>query len=409
MTIILKKTKIKSYLLGLIYIAALVNVVHIGRISLLTLFTALFCVIVILESIANWKIRVSSGHDLIIVVLLLLVISWLSILWSVDKSITIQKNYAYTILPIFFIISQMANFEVEDKEIVKKFIVGGSVIFVFFVCITQGIKGIISGRFALTTEMDQNATCALLFLMFVVEDQRIADKKEQGKSDLFNKVLLVIITWLYFMTGSRGGLIALVAYIFIVYFFSHKRKMRFLLVGILVGMFFYGIAPYILPTNIYDRLFTISSYEMTLNSTKTRVAIWTYCIEEVIPQMEWYGLGTGVPPYIIGGHFGYIYRGIHNTYLAMYMEYGILGLPVFLFFLLKIYKDRKCSRDIRSIAILVSTCIIIFFLESYSRTYFWIILVYITMVSGVKVRNREDKLINDDVKKSINGKTSAVY
>jgi O-antigen ligase len=212
-------------------------------------------------------------------------------------------------------------------------------------------------------------------LVFLKRRKQLIEIK---RSRLAIDLLIVLIGWLYLMTGSRGGLLALAGLIVIPVLLSTNKDKIFRIIGLLllvIGIV-YVIAPIVLPDNIYLRLFTSGSYIDTIDSTKNRVAIWQYSWNSLLPEFKLMGFGSGLPKYMIGPYFGFAYRSLHNTYLTMIFEYGIIGLPIFISLLFILIKDAGKRKDSYSLGAMIGICFIIFFLDGYPRTYMWNILTY---------------------------------
>jgi len=368
---------INAYLLGVIYIAATLNTIRLfEQVSLLTLVTALFCAMVVLEFLGR-GFEAQFLHPYFLLPLLLIALCWASGLWTVIPSVTATQNYSYTILPLWFIMTHLSDLREKDLEVIDQFIIAGAGIYVLYVLMTQGFSGVMSGRFATVEGMDQNATCASLFFVSTVLVKNILQRYKLGKNIVLQCLILLLVIWLFIMTGSRGGLLAAAAFAYIVGMYGRKNKtLRIVLLAVVALAAVYVVAPMVLPASIYDRMFNMDSYQSVITSPKNRVAIWTYCFTALVPGIPFYGYGTGVPPYLIGGHFGYVYRGIHNSYLAMFLEFGYLGLPLFLGLMACITAKLAKNTDRICLGAMVGILIIIFFLESYSRTYLWCILTY---------------------------------
>jgi len=390
MKLTIRLSDIKVYLLGMIYITAILNIIEVfEQISLLTIVTALFCGVVLVELIQRGKLDIKSPY--LLLPLVLVAITWFSLAWTQSRAVSMSRNYAYTILPVFFLMTHLSGLNEKDLRIIDKFIIFGGLCFVVYVLITQGISGIMSARFATTEDMDQNATCATLFLVAFVLVKNIILRREQRRSIGYYVFLLIWILWLYVMTGSRSGLLAAAMFIAVMTLYGKRNKMiRILAITAVVSLIVLVIAPLVLPEDIYVRLFKSDSYQTTMDSEKDRVAIWTYCFDALVPNVKLLGFGSGVPPYLIGPHFDMPMRGVHNTYLAMYLEYGVLGLPFFLWFLICFIRDAVRNKDRICLGAVLGIIIIIFFLESYSRTYLWCILTYCLVSSKRIPEHRED-------------------
>ncbi len=415
-----EKTHISAVLLGMVFIVSTLNVIEFfEKISLLTIVTAAFCGFVCLEAFfyKNTNKIYSNGdsQDLtrskyiknvrnnnpiysavkscqFYIPLFLIVISWASTIWSLNRGVTVTRNYAYTILPLFFVFVKLADFNEKDIKLIDNSIILAGLLYFVYAIVTHGVSGIISGRFSISEDFDQNATSAILFLIIVVMTKRIFDSRENSRKYAVYIVLLLPVLWLFLMTGSRGGLLALFAFITVIFLYGSEKKnkiTKFVVAALIIFAVVYFVAPYVLPDSIYSRLFLIDSYKQTYYSGKDRAAIWKYCVQYIVPQTPIWGNGSGVPPYLIGHRFGLEYRGVHNMYLCMYMEYGLLALPLYIVFIANIFKSNIKTKNKYCVGALVGICIIAFFLESYSRTYLWNILAY--CIIGIKVKDSERK------------------
>lgn len=389
-------SKAKAILLGLIYLSTIFGKFNvIENVSFITLFTGLLCLLILIEKIHSGRIIISKKSTIVLLCCVYLIaLTWISILWSSDSSVTLSRNYAYTILPVYFICVESTSINEKDLDIVDNLIVLSGFLFFLYALFTQGISGLISGRFAITEDTDQNATCACLFLILVVTFKQIQKRIKLSKMIVFQIISFVMTLFLFLLTGSRGGLVALAAWILILSTAKKRgRLIRILVIGLLVLSIIYVIAPLVLPNSIYLRLFTSDSYISTIASNKNRVAIWTYCFETLVPEMKFLGYGAGVPPYLIGPHFGYEFgRGLHNTYLSMFLEFGYIGLPIFIIFLVHLIRRCFRSKNREALALMIGIIIIAFFLESYPRTYFWNVLTYCSISTKIIVLDKRTNI-----------------
>lgn len=386
-------SRIKAVLLGLIYLSTMFSMFNVvGNVSFITLFTGLFCILVILEKIHGWRIK--TKNTIIFCCVYLIALTWISVLWSANESVTISRNYAYTILPVYLICVELTTINEEDFDIIDNLIVLSGFLFFVYALLTQGFSGLMSGRFASTAGTDQNATCACLFLVLVVTFKQMQKRLKMSRRFMFQVAAFAMTVFLFLLTGSRGGLVALATWILIISTAKKRgRFFRIIVIGLLALSIIFLIAPIILPSSVYLRLFTSDSYMSTVVSNKNRVAIWKYCLEYLVPGMKPWGYGAGVPPYMIGSHFGYaLKRGIHNTFLSMFLEFGFMGLPAFVGMLVHLIRRSINSKNREALSLMIGITIIAFFLESYPRTYLWNVLTYCavftkTQASGDMLEN----------------------
>ena len=108
--------------------------------------------------------------------------------------------------------------------------------------------------------------------------------------------------------------------------------------------------------------------------------------------MPLWGYGAGVPGYILIDFYGYI-KGVHNTYLNIILEYGIIGITFFILFIYYIYSNIKKNGEILCNAILISMLVIIFFLDSFEKKYFWNAMMFITIISNRCQKSNINKIL----------------
>ena len=109
--------------------------------------------------------------------------------------------------------------------------------------------------------------------------------------------------------------------------------------------------------------------------------------------MNIWGLGAGCPGIALSSVYGHI-RGVHNTYLNMICEYGVFGIGFFLALLTVLFvklKERACYLET---ACLIGMCVLIFFLDSYQKKYFWnVIMITYLAIKATPVQKQHKKLL----------------
>ena len=179
-----------------------------------------------------------------------------------------------------------------------------------------------------------------------------------------------------FSTGSRGGLVTCITIMlcFILFseknFFSKSTLYKLIAILIVLGVLFYIINNY-LPTDIYNRLFDFESYE----GGSERDIIWKNTLNLVFSGINiFFGAGWGA----YYGYNGY-YLSVHNTYLSMLCDVGILGVSIF--FIPVINKIIFFKRKKFTLPIILLACGLCpsFFIEAINKRFFWsmIMLLFI--------------------------------
>ena len=85
------------------------------------------------------------------------------------------------------------------------------------------------------------------------------------------------------------------------------------------------------------------------------------------------GLGCGGLDAVTNNH------GAHNMYMFVLADMGIVGFIPFIVMLIVFFRSLWSSENWELTALLVCTCGVIFFLDSYHAKYFWNTLVFILL------------------------------
>lgn len=307
-----------------------------------------------------------SFDNIIKSIVYFIALSFLSLLWSNDPSASMNRNITYLFLMSLFIFIYYREYNFREYVILKKVIILSGVLVAIYVYVFYNNMLFVNNaqRLALN-DADPNEFAALLVLpLFIIFDE-LTTKKKLIYYLLFGIVLLTIL-----LTGSRGALLSIL--ISILYYFVKNIKFRNLIVYILLGMTIIFIVYNLLPENIYFRLFESTSVD---NIEQGRLYIWRIIFKNIIPDMPIIGFGSGMAGNTIK-QYTYFKVGSHNTYFHMILEYGVLGLPVYVYFLSRIFKKIKLEGDYAKILSFIAILIVTFFLDSFFKKYLWNILMF---------------------------------
>lgn len=187
-----------------------------------------------------------------------------------------------------------------------------------------------------------------------------------------------------FMTGSRGGLVSLIVIAGFVLFFNADRKGVASIITKLLcfagGIFIVIVAlkKYI-PVDIFMRLTDISTYEGGSNRTD----IWLNGLKLLCEDLNMlFGAGWG-------SYFSYngFNSAMHNTYLAMLCDVGILGFLLFFFPIFKKIAWCMKRKEYMPVLLLLSVFCPSFFIDSVNKRFFWNVILFLYMY--VLSRQRE--------------------
>jgi len=196
----------------------------------------------------------------------------------------------------------------------------------------------------------------------------------EKKNIMRNIVFVGINIFAVMITGSRGGLFSLLVIIicFIIFNDTKEKKGGRLLKKLcfiaILSIIIYLILKNFLPNATYTRLFDFESYK----GGSDRDKLWESAIF-LIKQKPFFGWGWG----------GYD-SGIHNTYLSMLCDIGILGTLLFLISLFIICYESVKSKNSLVIILLITGLSPSFFIDAINKRFFWNAIIICVMILNSK-------------------------
>ncbi len=334
---------------------------------------ALIVVTGLYETKGRIKLQFREGN---LCLLYLMLLSLLSCLWAIYPEVAFARNAAYLSLPAFCLfISTLSFSEKEYENVARAAVLGG--VFVAVYILNNGYASN-SGRVRLDEGNDPNNLAALLQLPLAMAFRQTMQR--QTRIRLFYSISLLLIVFVLLLTGSRGGMVSAIVFFLAFFLFSKAYKKAGVLLGVLlIAFLIWQIVLPALPEKISARLFE-TDYNREIISG-SRVRIWRAVVYGLIPQMPAYGVGAGCAPYAL---MQWYFRGkaVHNTYLCMICEYGLLGIGPFLWFLLTKMKKQIKLRNCSEAALLLSIYVTIFFLDAYAKKFFWNVVILATIAAN---------------------------
>lgn len=132
-------------------------------------------------------------------------------------------------------------------------------------------------------------------------------------------------------TQSRGGLLSLIAAIFILIAFQGRQMLGTLAIILTAAIAFSVV---VLPSDVFERYRTITEYQKD-ESAMTRLAVWTAGIT-MCADHPLTGVGAGAFESVYGQHYidrkgaGNIWRAAHSSYVEIAAELGVIGIILFI-------------------------------------------------------------------------------
>ena len=188
-------------------------------------------------------------------------------------------------------------------------------------------------------------------------------------------VNLILGTFVILLTGSRGGLIAIVAIILLCFLFMKPlNTLNLLSRGSLIFFLFtifLIMSPYILPPNTINRLLNFFS-----DGGSGRIQLWTDAFD-LFKTQPLFGGGWGAATYF-NKRFP---QAVHNTYLSMLAEGGIVSLSLFLYSHFYLIMKGIKKRNWFPLLMLSSMFILCFFIDAINKRFIWnaLIISYLSL------------------------------
>lgn len=346
-----------------------------------------FIFIVIIFFIMSYKIvKIEWFHMSII---LWLTLKILSIFWASYNQIVQQHFISQIGMVILFITMTMVTFDskftnsIINSLLYSSFLLG-------FLCLffSEPFGGVITRQVLtiLGAQMDPNNQSAFLIIGITISSYILINKKSKVSYCVFLIGVIIVNIYAMFLTGSRGGLVSLVLILLTLSLLSEKgdkliskQTIRNFIIILLIVLVTYFLAKAFLPEKIFDRLFVISGYQ----GGSDRVNIWGNAIKIFIDNPL---IGGGWGSY--WGYNGY-YIVIHNTFLSVLIDGGLVGIILFFLPSLFIFVRSIKQQYVLPILILISGLAPSFFIDAINKRFFWnaIIVSMILVTSKSKIQS----------------------
>mgnify|MGYP002626133574 CR=1 FL=1 len=183
---------------------------------------------------------------------------------------------------------------------------------------------------------------------------------------LFSIVTIIINMISMLMTSSRGSFLSLGLMLLLIVLFvikDWKTKLWALAASLVILGLMIRFAPSILSASSLERLLEFDSYEGGGN----RITIWKNALTLINENLLYYIVGAGW-----GSYYNYNgWAGIHNTYLEMFCNTGLIGVLLFFIPIIRVIIDLWKKEKYLPIFIAISVFLPAVFLDCINKRYFW--------------------------------------
>lgn len=241
-----------------------------------------------------------------------------------SSSLDLFDNLLY----LFGIVINMLMYEFIGNSKLKKGYV------VFYICtliLTSVIYSITTSSYSTIFFRNRNSVpVLLLFILMLLEIYSYRTK-------IFYFFVWGFVTVFTILSLSRAGFLALITY-FILRFVKNKKYQVIIFIFLLIGMIYiYLFLNFGALLGVYD----VQLFGRNIFYLARRDVLWEYALELI----KNYPLGLGYKGYyeIFNLELN-LALSVHNTYLNILLQFGVLFFIVYLFFLLKLIKECENPR-----------------------------------------------------------------
>lgn len=194
--------------------------------------------------------------------------------------------------------------------------------------------------------------------------------------------LMIIVGQL--LTGNRTAIlieIFIFVYCYITFLIKNKNPTKTIIsivLLLLVLLVLFVILNKVISSYIFERLFSKESYNL---NDQSRLGIWASSIEYFF-KSPIFGVGLDNNSKLMiasGGHPS------HNSILDILVGQGIIGIVIFIYFLLVCVKESKCK--VFTFGFVVASLGTLFFVNGYNTMSFWVPIILIAVFSKMYSKN----------------------
>lgn len=320
--------------------------------------------------------------------LIWLIYKFISLLWTTNFWMFNATAVSQVGMVAWLICLTSVTMDSDTLEgIVNSIAIGSFSIGLLSIFFSEAYYGRVEARQVLTlfgVQSEPNNQSAYIAIGFTIFLYRILNL---NKNRLIYGIALLVNAYSTLKTGSRTGLVTLVGIALVIFFTSVRKKGFSAFKGVIMGIIALAVLVFIagkyLPKNTFDRLFEFDTYEGGSN----RDILWENALELFKKGLNpIFGAGWGA-------YFGYngIYKAVHNTYIGMLCDVGILGFLIFFIPIISTLWQLWKRRNILPICFFITGAVPAFFIEAINKRYFWnVVLLLFIYYERQRIENKPE-------------------
>ena len=335
--------------------------------KLATVPIGLFFVVTLILS--NRKLQINGVH----LTLLLYTLTVVATLFCDAGAVSVDFVVGYILNAALYICLTVIPYNKEELELMENIQILLLIILNLLTILSNGTKFDRTTLVIMGQTSDPN-----YFVGFFIFPLTIALKKlVSGKYSLFYLSLIAVSLYSVFLSGSRGGFLAIavtIATFAFLYPTGFAKRMLFLLGGSVLILILWTVFKPILPENIVERM----SVEAVVETGGTgRWDIWKSMIREIVEQPEKLLFGRGINAMhwlFVNGNWGIAVA--HNQLIQTVYNQGLVGLLSFL--ILTGISFFRCVKRRKTVSIAIIGMMALSVSLSFNQTTrtFWNLIAY---------------------------------
>ena len=338
----------------------------------------------------SYKVNISTFR-LLVPFALWMIFSVVSIIWSADIDWWIYFTMIY-LLQFAFVLFVVAYYkQVNIRYLQNGLIVGATIASAVMIFMPQFSQITKDGRrtvIILGQELDPNIVATIIMIGLFACLGSIFAKKKRG---ILHTMLVIFLGAGMLFTGSRGALISFVVGFGVLLFLEMRNRgsRKYVLALIMLVVITAIIALKFMPEELLTSRFSqesILGFDEYKRGSHNRYTIWLHALELFI-QSPVIGYGSG--NFFNAITTVYEECASHNMYILILIEEGIIGLAIFGYGLLMLFKQLYKKQLYVTFGMFSSICVMAMTLDSITTKYFWVavIIVLISINSSKKLND----------------------
>jgi O-antigen ligase len=284
----------------------------------------------LLSLLGSRRLRRPDGIQ--ILMLLFAALAGISGLWSVEVELSVRRALSYTqLFLIVCVVYHSVQNEEDYRTMLSAYVLGAYVglaglAYSYFNGVVSG-----DGRYS-APGFDPNDLAVTLALGIPMACYlELTSGRRQWLFYLYTPLTIGAVM----LTASRGGAVAVGASLMFLVFIwrglPRRRKFKYVGLGLVCGTLLF-----LMWTNLSVRRLATFVEQVSSRDLNGRVDVWEVAVA-AFQANPVFGVGSGSFSTAVGGSRG-MSRAVHNTFLGVLVEQGLVGLAILLMILLGLWK-----------------------------------------------------------------------